>query len=286
MNQTNTLRQRLEQPEILVMSGCYDALSARLSELAGFEAVFMSGFGVAAMRLAMPDTGLISFAELRDQARDITQAVRIPVLGDGDTGFGNPLNVKRTVSEYARAGLACVMIEDQLAPKRCGHTRGKQVVEREEALSRIEAAVEAREQSADILVMARTDARATHGLEEAIWRCQQFRQLGADITFLEAPKSREEMQRFCDAVPGHKMANLVEDGDTPLLSHQDLQQMGYAIAVYPLTLLSCAAESMMSALKAIRAGESAPGRMGFEQLRSLVGFDHYDAELRRLADKE
>ena len=183
------LRQRLEEGRLLLMPGCHDALSARLAEEAGFEAAFMSGFAVSAARLGLPDTGLISFGELLAQGRDICGAVSIPLFGDGDTGFGNPLNVRRTVSEYARAGFACVMIEDQVMPKRCGHTRGKNVVPAQEARMRIKAAVDARNDGADILIIARTDARATHGLEEAMERTRAFHDIDADISFLEPPVS-------------------------------------------------------------------------------------------------
>src|SRR5688572_32541170 len=182
------LRQRLRQPGLIVMPGCHDAISARLIEEAGFELGFMSGFAVSASRLAMPDTGLISYAELVDQGSNICHAVSIPMIGDGDTGFGSAQNIKRTVQGYARAGFACIMLEDQVAPKRCGHVEGKAVVGRDEALTRIRAAVDARDAGEDILIMARTDARI-ESLDEAIARCRLFRELGADITFLEAPTS-------------------------------------------------------------------------------------------------
>src|SRR5688500_11394174 len=211
------LRQRLRQPGLIIMPGCHDAISARLIEEAGFEVGFMSGFAVSASRLAMPDTGLISYAELVDQGSNICRAVSIPMIGDGDTGFGSAQNLKRTVQGYARAGFAAIMLEDQVAPKRCGHTEGKSVVGRDEALTRIHAAVDARNAGADILIMARTDARACISLDEAINRCQQFRAIGADITFLEAPVNEDEMRRYCAGVDGPKMANLIEGGRTPLL---------------------------------------------------------------------
>src|SRR5687768_8554109 len=204
------LRRRLQQPGILVMPGCHDAMSARLIQEAGFEIGFMSGFAVSASRLGMPDTGLISYGELVDQGTNICRAVTIPMIGDGDTGFGSAQNVKRTVQGYARAGFACIMLEDQVAPKRCGHTEGKAVVGREEALMRVRAAVDARDAGEDILIMARTDARASDGLDEAITRCKQFRRIGADITFLEAPLGADEMRRYCREVDGPKMANLIE----------------------------------------------------------------------------
>ncbi len=281
MSPADKLRALLAEPEMMVISACYDALTAKLIESAGMPASFMSGFGVAATRLALPDTGLISYGEIVEQGRNICSAVDIPVLGDGDTGFGNPLNIKRTVHGYHQAGFACVMIEDQVMPKRCGHTVGKEVVDRGEALQRIQAAVDARNEGADILIMARTDARAGHGLQEAIDRCNGFAELGVDITFLEAPESEEEMRTYCREVPGPKMANLVEHGKTPLLSHQELEEMGYAIAVYPLTLLNASVVAMQQALARLKKGETVPGLMNFKALQTIVGFDTYDDQLKR-----
>src|SRR5689334_827397 len=188
------LRTLLAQPNIEIMPGCYDALSAKLVADAGFKVAFMSGFAVSAARLGLPDTGLISFNEMLDSLRGCCAAARsIPVIGDGDTGYGNALNVQRTVVEYARAGAAGVMIEDQVSPKKCGHTRGKQVVSRKEARMKIRAAVDARA-DADILIMARTDARAVHGFKEALARCEDFEAEGADIILFEAPESEAEMK--------------------------------------------------------------------------------------------
>ena len=278
------LRRLLEKPGLRVMPCCFDALSARLVERAGFELTFMSGFAVSASRLALPDTGLISYGEMVEQGRGICAAVSIPVIGDGDTGYGNPMNVRRTVAGYAAAGFASVMIEDQLAPKRCGHTRGKQVVSREEALQRVRAAVDAREQGAGLLILARTDARGPIGLDEAIWRGRAFADLGADIVFVEAPCSEVEMQRICREIPVPQLANLVEGGDTPVLPPARLEALGFRIAAYPLTLLSSAARAMQDALAALARGEQAPRLLGFEELRELVGFDAYDAALARYGE--
>ena len=274
------LRNLLSQPGIIAMPGCFDAMSARLAERAGFSAAFMSGFAVSATRIGMPDAGLISYAEMLDQGRNICSAVKIPVFGDGDTGYGNAINVKRTVRGYADAGFACAMIEDQEAPKRCGHTRGKSIVDRTEALTRIKAAVDEREAGADILIMARTDARHTHGMDEALWRCQAFADLGADIIFLEAPHDREEMERFCREVPVYKMANMVEQGDTPILSPSELEAIGYKIAAYPLTLLSSAAAAMNQALTDLQNGTIPQQMLSFAELRKRVGFDDYDTALQ------
>jgi len=262
------------------MPGCHDAMSAKLIQEAGFEIGFMSGFAVSASRLGMPDAGLISYGELVEQGANICRAVTIPMIGDGDTGFGSAQNVKRTVQGYARAGFACIMIEDQVAPKRCGHTEGKAVVGRDEAALRIRAAVDARNDGADILIMARTDARID-SLDEAITRCRLFREIGADITFLEAPTSEAEMRRYCADVDGPKMANLIEGGKTPLLPPARLEEIGYAIAVYPLTLLNVSIRAMRSALIDLRAGERASAAMEFDELRKAVGFPEYYADEAR-----
>src|SRR5688572_5971981 len=275
------LRALLGRPGILLMPGCHDAMSARLIEESGFEIAFMSGFAVSAARLGMPDTGLISYAELADQGQNICRAVSIPVIGDGDTGFGSAQNIKRTVQGYSAAGFAAIMLEDQVAPKRCGHTEGKAVIGHDEALMRVRAAVDARDAGADILIMARTDARACVSLDEAIQRCRRFRDIGADITFLEAPLDESEMQRYCAEVDGPKMANLIEGGRTPILPLPQLERIGYKIAVFPLTLLNVSIQAMRAALRSLQAGERPATVMDFEQLKQAVGFPAYYAEEAR-----
>ena len=281
MTPAQRLRVLLDRPGILVMPGCHDAMSARLIEEAGFELGFMSGFAVSAARLGMPDTGLISYGELADQGQNICRAVSIPLIGDGDTGFGSAQNIKRTVQGYEHAGFAAIMLEDQVAPKRCGHTEGKSVVSRDEALTRIRAAVDARNAEGGILIMARTDARACVGLDEAILRCRLFREIGADISFLEAPLNEEEMRRYCAEVDGPKMANLIEGGKTPLLSPQQLEAIGYKIAVYPLTLLNVSIQAMRTALASLRRSERPVAAMDIEELKKAVGFPAYYAEEAR-----
>lgn len=274
------LRARLETGRLLVTPSCGDALSARLIEDAGFDAMFMSGFAVSAHRIGAPDAGLISYGEMRDAVRDICAVTRLPVLADGDTGYGNAMNVRRTVAGYARAGAAAVMIEDQVAPKRCGHTKGKLVVDRAEAVDRIRAADDARRESGqDILIIARTDARHGHGLDEALARAEAFHAAGADILFVEAPHSEAEMRRICSELPGWKMANMVEGGATPILPPDQLAEIGYNHAAYPLTLMSAAMRAMQEALAALRDGHPPKGLLPFEELRRLVGFnDYYDLE--------
>jgi 2-methylisocitrate lyase-like PEP mutase family enzyme len=281
------LRELLAEPQIAIMPGCFDALSAKLVADAGFRVTFMSGFAVSAARLGLPDTGLISFTEMLDSLRNCcAAAAAIPLIGDGDTGYGNALNVQRTVIEYARAGAAAVMIEDQVSPKKCGHTRGKQVISREEARMKIHAAADAKS-DADILIMARTDARAVHGFDAALERCRDFEDAGADIIFFEAPETEDEMRRFCRAMTKPCMANMVPGGKTPVLPPAKLQEIGYKLALYPVMLLSAAVAAMQATLVALKPGATAqqPLSISFDELQSVVGFpdywkreEHYKAE--------
>ncbi|OSQ36809.1 isocitrate lyase/PEP mutase family protein [Thalassospira mesophila] len=276
MTPANTLRAMLARDELITMPCCFDALSAKLIEQEGFGLTFMSGFSAAAARIGEPDLGLMSYGEVLDQARNITDAVSIPVIGDGDTGYGNAMNVKRTVRGFAKAGCAAIMIEDQVAPKRCGHTKGKEVVRRDEAFDRIRAAVDARDGGADILILARTDARHEHGLTEAIDRAAKFAELGADILFVEAPKSVDEMRTICDALPGAKMANILEGGETPDLSPAELQEIGFKIAAYPLSLMAAAMKAMVQTLQLLKAGSPRSDMlMEWPELRQRIGFDDY-----------
>ena len=278
------LRALLAENTCHVMPCCFDALSARLIERAGFPLTFMSGFSVAAARAGLPDTGLLTVSEMLDQGRSICDAVNLPVIGDGDTGHGNAANVQRTMHQFARAGFAGIMLEDQLSPKRCGHTGVKAVVDRDQALERVRAAVQAREQGADLVIVARTDARSalaasageSQALEEALWRLNAFADLGADVLFLEAPRTEQEMTRFCQEVPGWRMANMLEGGLTPWLPPEALAAMGFRLAAYPLTLLSAAAFAMTTALSALKAGTTPQQLLSFAELKDLVGFPAED----------
>ena len=284
MTPAERLRGLLAEPGIDVMPCCADGLSARLIAEAGYRVAFMSGFAVSASRLGMPDAGLISYAEMADSLRNCCAAAPdLPIIADGDTGYGNAMNVQRTVAGYARAGAAAVMIEDQVAPKKCGHTRGKQVIARDEARAKIAAAVEAARR-AGILVMARTDARATDGLDEALARIEAFVAEGADILFLEAPESADEMRAFIAAADGRPcMANMVHGGVTPVLPPAELGRIGYRLAAFPVVLLSAAIAAMQEALTALQPGQAAPfpAMPSFEALQAIVGFPEYwDGERR------
>jgi 2-methylisocitrate lyase-like PEP mutase family enzyme len=272
------LRRLLDGPDLLTAPTCFDALSARLAREAGFPVGFMSGAAVAATRLGMPDTGLISMSEMAEQLRYICAAVPgLPMVGDGDTGYGNAVNVRRTVAEYARAGAACVMIEDQVTPKRCGHFEGKQIVSREEARMKIRAAVDVAHE-AGILVLARTDARAVDGFEAALDRCRDFEEEGADIVFLEAPISEQELRDFVSAMRQPTMANIVEGGKTPVLAPSALRAIGVKLAVYHPMLFS-AIQAMQDSLAALKAGggANAPAMASFAEFKRIAGLAEYDA---------
>ena len=276
------------------MPCCFDALSAKLVEAKGFPITFASGFSVSAAH-GLPDTGLLSYGEMEMAMRRIAGSLSsIPCIGDGDTGYGNAVNAKRTVAGYAAAGLGGIMIEDQVAPKRCGHTRDKMVVDRETAVSRVRAAVDASREAATknggseehaILVMARTDARATHGLDEALLRAQLFRDAGADICFVEAPQSVDEMRMVVTEVSGiPHMANCLTGGVTPMLSQKELDQLGFKLAAYPLDLLNASIVGMRKALDGLATGEGTPPAdvsLPFAELQEVVGFPEYYAQEER-----
>ena len=275
------LQALLASNDLLITPCCSDALTGKLIEHAGFSLMFMSGFCVSAARIGGPDLGLISFGEMLDQARNINSAVNIPIIADGDTGYGNAMNVKRTVREYAAAGIAGIMIEDQVSPKRCGHTQGKQVVDFVSAQKRIEAAVDAKGESDGILIMARTDALRLNGIDDAIRRAQSFLELGADITFVEAPESEEQMRRICDEIEGPKMTNQLAGGLTPILPQDVLSEMGFKIAAYPFALLNAMIGGVQKALTNLRNNETPCSELSFAELREILGFNQYYEEEKK-----
>ncbi|CAL2228313.1 unnamed protein product [Prunus armeniaca] len=280
------LRRILDLPGVHQAPACFDALSAKLVERAGFQCCLTSGFSISAARLGLPDTGLISYGEMVDQGQQITQAVSIPVIGDGDNGYGNAINVKRTVKGYIKAGFAGILLEDQVSPKACGHTKGRKVVSREEALIRIRAAVDARKESgSDIVIVARTDSRQAVSLDEALWRSRAFADAGADVLFIDALTSKEEMKAFCGiSSPVPKMANMLEGGGkTPILNPLELEDVGYKLVTYPLSLIGVSIRAMQEALAGIRGGRiPPPGSMpSFEELKEILGFNNYYDEEKR-----
>jgi len=249
---TTSLRERLEDKKrIIVLPGVFDALSARIAEQVGFDAMFQTGYGSSAALLGMPDFGFLNAGETLENARRIITAVNAPVLVDADTGYGNPLNVWRLVRDLENMGASGIFLEDQVWPKRCGHMAGKEVIPREDYMPKLRSALEAR-RSKDFIIVARTDARAPLGLEEAIERGRAYKKAGADVIFVEAPRTLPELKRVADQIDAPLVANMIEDGVTPTLSAQELLKLGYRIAVFPLSALYSATYAMREVLTELK----------------------------------
>ncbi|MCB9947825.1 MAG: isocitrate lyase/PEP mutase family protein [Rhodospirillaceae bacterium] len=283
------LRSLLARPDILVAPGIYDALTASLAVDAGFEAVYLSGASIAYTRFGRPDIGLVSMAEVADTLSAIRERVATPIIVDADTGFGNALNVQRTVRLFERLGASAIQLEDQTLPKRCGHLRDKVLVSADEMAGKVKAAVDARA-CADTLIIARTDAIAVEGFEAACTRAERYAAAGADILFVEAPRSVEEMAavtaRFGGTLP--LMVNMVEGGKTPILAAAELQRLGFALAIFPgglVRALAAMARDYFASLK--RHGTTAPFRdrmLDFTALNALIGTPEMLETGRRYAE--
>ena len=271
---TTRFRRLLEAPELLVLPGVHDALTAKVAQKTGAKAVTMGGFAATGVLIGEPDTSQLSLTELADHYARICNAVEIPVLGDGDTGFGNPTNVRRVVREFERAGLAGLFIEDQIFPKRCGHTPGKDVISIEDMLAKLKAALDAREDP-DLVIMARTDALAVHGFEQALERAHLFREAGADLLFVEAPTTAGQMRRICHEVGGLQFANMIDFGMSPDLTVTELQEIGFAAAAWAVGNVFLAARAYAEfAETLLRDGNTRALRdrmLSFDEYMALVG---------------
>ncbi len=286
MRTTTRLRELLARPDALVIPGAYDALSARLIVQAGFPAVYMTGFGTSASVLGQPDVGLLTMSEMVSRAAALAAVTAdVPLLADADTGYGNPINVRRTIREYERAGVAGLHIEDQVWPKKCGHMEGKQVIAMEEMVQKVHAAVDAR-QDPDFVIIARTDANAVTGFEDALRRGQAYREAGADVIFIEAPRSMEELRAIGQAFRGMPLLfNWAESGKTPLLSLSDIQTLGFTLVIFPVSLLFAATHAMLALLELLKTGET-PTAYGermvtFSQFTTQLGLPDIQALERR-----
>jgi 2,3-dimethylmalate lyase len=272
--------------ETVLMPGVYDALTARIASRVGFDVVFISGYSVSAARLGEPDFGLLTQTEMTEAARSVCRVSEAPVIVDADTGYGNAVNVLRTVRELQDAGAAGVFLEDQVWPKKCGHMAGKRVVETEEHAAKIRAAVDARGER-DLFVVARTDARQPLGLDAAIERCLAYKEAGADALFVEAPQSVEELERVAEALPGPVVANMIERGVTPHLTRSKLRDLGYALIVCPLAALYAAARAVTDVLTELRDQGTTRGAydrlLAFDELNALVELDARYADEARYA---
>jgi carboxyvinyl-carboxyphosphonate phosphorylmutase len=276
------LAELLRAQETILAPGAYDALTARLIEQAGFPAVYMTGFGTSASLLGRPDVGLLTMSQMVDNARRIAQAVDVPVIADADTGYGNPLNVIRTVQEYELAGVSAIHIEDQVMPKKCGHMENKQVIAAAEMTEKIRAAVEARS-SSDFLIIARTDARAVEGLDNALRRARAYREAGADILFVEAPQFEDEVAQVARAFPNVPLLfNWAEGGKTPPMPLERLKELGYRLIIFPISALLTAAKAVRGILAEIKT-EGTPRRIfadgsSFREFNEMIGL----GEIQRL----
>jgi carboxyvinyl-carboxyphosphonate phosphorylmutase len=268
-----SLRELLNGNELVVAPGAYDALSARVVESAGFPAVYMTGYGTTAGLLGRPDVGLLGQSEMVDNARRMAQAVDVPLISDADTGYGNQINVIRTIAEFERAGVAAVHIEDQVTPKKCGHMSGKQLVAAEEMARKVEAAVAARA-NPEFMLIARTDAVAVEGLDGALERAKRYRDAGADMLFVEAPRTREEIEKVAETFSDIPLLfNWVEGGRSPAVSLQELQELGFRLVIFPVSMLFAATSAMRSLAGSLRTnGVPTEGQtMNFDEFVDFIG---------------
>ncbi|MBS0559880.1 MAG: isocitrate lyase/PEP mutase family protein [Proteobacteria bacterium] len=270
-----TMRNVLAAPGLVCLPGVYDGISARMANSLGFPGLYMTGYGVVASALGIPDAGLATATEMLDRVRCIASAVDVPFIADGDTGYGGLLNVERTVRLYAAAGAAGIQLEDQVFPKKCGHTEYRRVIPAEEAEQKIRVAVASRP-SEDFLIVARTDARYAEGLDEALRRAERFLRAGADVLFVESPESEEEFRRVGETFAGAcLLANMVEGGRSPFLSAETLQAMGFKIAIFPASGFLAAAQALRSVyarLKEAGTSNGGPELYPFPEMNRLMGF--------------
>jgi carboxyvinyl-carboxyphosphonate phosphorylmutase len=278
MPHANRIHRLLEKERSLIFPGVYDALGAKLVEQAGFPLTFISGYSVAATHLGLPDFGYLTQTEMVATAKRVCGAVKIPVIIDADTGYGNALNVIRTVNELIDVGAAGMFLEDQVWPKRCGHMKGKRVIPAEEHAQKIRAAVDAR-RDRDFFIVARTDARQVNGLEDAIHRCRLYKEAGADALFIEAPRTREELEVIARQLPPPLVANMLEGGVTPLLTKEELEKIGLQLIVCPLTALYASAKAMKDMFQLIKtAGTTRTALeqlLPFQQFHDVIGLEAY-----------
>jgi 2,3-dimethylmalate lyase len=289
VKKTVVLKKLLRSKDFLLMPGCFNALSARLVEQAGFPAVYISGAGVASNFLGYPDIGLTSMAEVLENARNIAQVTNIPAICDADTGFGNAVNVIRTVREFENAGISGIQLEDQAMPKKCGHTEGKLLISKAEMVQKIKAAVDARKDG-DFVLVIRTDAIAVNGIEDAIDRALAYQEAGADVIFVEAPQDLEQMKRITRTIKAPLLANMVEGGGkTPILPSAELKAMGYKIAIYPTALWMASIKAMLEVLQVLKEdGTSlryADHMVSFQEMFEVVGRSGYAALEKKYAVK-
>ena len=280
------LRAMLSAGNILCVPGVGDALTAKIAQMAGIQCLAMGGYSVTAVHLAQPDVGLLSMSEMATALKEICDATDIPVIADGDNGYGNALNVIRTESEFEKAGAACIFFEDQVWPKRCGHMDGKQVITADEHVQKIRAAVEARVDK-ETMIMARTDSRAVYGIEDAIERCKRYADAGAEMLFADGLCTREEIERFAKELKGsgaYLDANMIEGGKTPIIPAKELEQMGYSVVFWACSAVYTVSKALYDLFSGLQQNgtteATAANMVEFGRFNHFVGLDHYK-ELER-----
>ena len=275
-NKPAKLHTRLKQPGLVTAPGVYDMVSLRLADTFGFDALYMTGFGAVASHMGLPDAGLATYSDMVGRVNAMAQMARTPLIADGDTGYGGLLNVRHTVQGYEKAGASAIQLEDQEFPKKCGHTPGRRVIPTEDMVRKIRVAAEARE-SKDFLIIARTDSRTTLGLDEALRRAEAYAKAGADILFVESPESEEEMRKIGASFDLPLLANMVEKGRTPVLSKTELEDIGYKLAIFPVTALLAAVQAMTQVYQQFKDTGSSVGQNAelydFTELTKLMGFE-------------
>ena len=280
MPKSTKLRKLINNKHSIIVPGVYDALSARIADNLGFKAIFHTGYGTAASVFGLPDIGLVSFKEMVDHVRNICDATNVPVIADADTGYGNSINTMRTVRAYIQAGAAGLILEDQKWPKKCGHMKGKEVIESDEMAYKIQAAVEARdEEKSDLVIIARTDSYASGGIEESLKRIKLYQKAGADVLFVEAPLDSNDLKKISRAINFPLLLNQLEGGKTPIIKFNEAQRLGFKIVLYPLTSLFVAAQGIKEALSYMIENKTSVGMkndlMDFNQLNDLVNLDSF-----------
>ncbi|MDJ0662544.1 MAG: isocitrate lyase/PEP mutase family protein [Crocosphaera sp.] len=278
MNSVKTLRNLLDNPGIIAAPAVYDCIGSKLAQKAGFSFIFTSGFGMSASLLGLPDMGFLTATEMLNQVKNIITSVDIPVICDIDTGYGNVLNVRRTVEDIISFGASGIILEDQEWPKKCGHFEGKKVIETQEMVKKIKAAVDAKNNS-DLVIIGRTDARAVYGLEEALYRGKKYQEAGADIIFIEAPQTREELEKIANYFPDIPLlANIIEGGKTPCLSLAELEEMGFKIVAYALSGLLSSTNSMLHCFQQLQEKGSTDmtnNTFQFDDFKDLIEVEKY-----------
>lgn len=284
MFKRKNLRKLIKNSKILVAPGAHDVLTAKIIEKVGFNAVYMTGYGQSASHLGKPDVGLMTMSEMVNRAANYVEAVDLPVIADADTGFGNVINVQRTVRSYEKAGVAAIQLEDQVMPKKCGHMTGRQLISCADMVAKVRSAMDAR-QDDDMMIIARTDARTTMGIEEAIKRGKAYAEAGADIIFIESPENKEEMELINKEIDALTLANMVEGGRTPLLAKDELEELNYDLVIYPTASVYVATKAMLDLMKSLKDENTTESYMDemvtFEKFNEVMGL----SEIREMETK-